>query len=106
MTVRPNASHHAKTNQDFSRLWSFHFFYDFDETVNLRVVLPEADKKNDCFIIDEFCKHWNTVFEAIGSFYHSFPYQEARLFLSDADIETRAKEEEQEEMRRHYIEQK
>ena len=35
-------------------------------------------KKIDCFSVDEFCSHCNTVFEAMGCFYHYCPCQEVR----------------------------
>ena len=35
-------------------------------------------KKNDRFSVDGFCSHCNTVFEAMGCFYHFCPSQELR----------------------------
>ena len=35
-------------------------------------------KKIDCFSVDGFCSHCNTVFEAMGCFYHFCPCQELR----------------------------
>ena len=39
-------------------------------------------KKIDCFKVDAFCGHCNTVFEAMGCFYHYCPCQEARPSLT------------------------
>ena len=39
-------------------------------------------KKIDCFSVDWFCFHCNTVFEAMGCFHHFCPCQELRLSLS------------------------
>ena len=46
-----------------------------------------TQKKVDCFKADGFCAHCNTVFEAMGYFCHYFPCQEARLSLTEEDIE-------------------
>ena len=43
--------------------------------------------KNDCISVDGICYHYNTVFEAIGCYYHYCPCQEARPPLTDTDIE-------------------
>ena len=40
-----------------------------------------TQKKIDCFSVDGFCEHCNTVFEAMGCYYHYCPCQEARLLL-------------------------
>ena len=46
-----------------------------------------TQKKIDCFKVDGFCAHCKTVFEAMGCFYHYCPRQEARLSLTEEDIE-------------------
>ena len=58
-------------------------------------------KKIDCFSVDVFCYHCNTVFEAMRYYYHYCPCQEAR-----PDIERGVKKRQQDEMRRNYIQQK
>ena len=63
-------------------------------------------KKNDCFSVDEICYPCNTVFEAMGCYYHYCPCQEARPSLTDTDIERGIKKRQQDEMRRDYIQQK
>ena len=57
-------------------------------------------KKIDCFSVDGICHHCNTVFEAMGCYYHYCPCQEARPSLTDADIERGIKKRKQDEMRR------
>ena len=49
MTVKPNASHHAKTNPALSRIWSSHIFKQRVQTVEMRVKLPLVDKRNTLF---------------------------------------------------------
>ena len=44
-------------------------------------------KKTDCFSVDGFCSHCNTVFEAMGCFYHFCPCQELRPSLTEEDIQ-------------------
>ena len=51
-----------------------------------------TQKKIDCFKADSFCAHCNTVFKAIGCFYHYCPCQEARPSLTEEDIERGKKE--------------
>ena len=69
-------------------------------------VTTGRQKKIDCFSVDGICYHCNTVFEAMGSYYHYCPCQETRPFLTDTDIETGVKKRQQDEMRRDYIQQK
>ena len=45
-----------------------------------------TQKKIDCLKVDGFCAHCNTVFEAMGCFYHYCPCQEARPSLIEEDI--------------------
>ena len=103
--VKPSASHHAKTNRLLSRIGSCYIFNNCDRSVELRVMLPLFDKKNDCFSVHGFCNRCNTAFEALGRHYFC-PSQEARPFPSDADIEKGVTKWDQEQMRRGYIRQK
>ena len=43
-------------------------------------------KKIDCFSVDGFCSHCNTVFEVTGCFYHFCPCQELRPSLTEDDF--------------------
>ena len=63
-------------------------------------------KKIDCFSVDGFCSHCNTVFEAMGCFYHFCPCQELRLSLTEEEIERGSKKRELDALRRHYKQEK
>ena len=62
-------------------------------------------KKIDCFSVDGFCSHCNTVFEAMGCFCHFFPCQELRPSLTEEDIQRGSKKRELDALRRHYIQE-
>ena len=63
-------------------------------------------KKIDCFSVDGFCSHCNTVFEAVGSFYHFCPCQLLRPSLTEEEIQRGSKKRELDALRRHYIQEK
>ena len=63
-------------------------------------------KKIDSFRIDGFCSHCNTVFEAMGCFYHFCPCQELRPSLTEEDIKRGSRKTELDELRRGYIQEK
>ena len=63
-------------------------------------------KKIDCFSVDGFCSHCNTVFEAMGCFYHFCPCQELCPSLIEEDIQRGSKKRELDALRRHYIQEK
>ena len=69
-------------------------------------VTTGRQKKIDCFSVDGICYQCNTVFEAMGCYYHYCPCQEARTSLTDTDIEKGVKKRQQDEMHRDYIQQK
>ena len=56
--------------------------------------------KIDCFSVDKFFSHCNTVFEAMGCFYHFCPCQEVRPSLTDVDIQCCSKKIELDALRR------
>ena len=60
-------------------------------------------KKIDRFSVDRFCSHCNTVFEAMGCFYHFCPCQELRPSLTEEDIKRGSKKKELDGLRRDYI---
>ena len=60
----------------------------------------------ECFSVDRFCSHCNTVFEAISCFYHFCPCQELRPSLTEEDIQRGSKKRELDSLRRHYIQEK
>ena len=69
-------------------------------------VTTGRQKNIDCFSVDGSCYHCNTVFQAMGCYYHYCPCQGARPSLTDTDIERGVKKRQQNEMRRDYIQQK
>ena len=60
-------------------------------------------KKIDCFSVDGFCSPCNTVFEAMGCFYHFCPCQELRPSLTEEDIKRSSRKRELVELRRGYL---
>ena len=63
-------------------------------------------KKIDYLKANCFCAHCNTVFAAMGCFYHYCPCQEARASLTEVDIERGNKKREMDQMRNQYIGEK
>ena len=63
-------------------------------------------KKTDCCSVDGFCSHCNTVFEAMGCFYHFCRRQELRLSLTEEGIQRGGKKRELDALRRHYKQEK
>ena len=58
-------------------------------------------KKIDCFSVGGFCSRCNTVFEAMGCFYHFCPCQELRPSLTEEDIQRGSRKRELDALRRH-----
>ena len=69
-------------------------------------VTTGRQKKICCFSVEGICYHFNTVFEAMGCFYHYCPCQEARPSQTYTDVEKGMKKRQQDEMRRDCIQQK
>ena len=63
-------------------------------------------KKIDCFNVDGVCSHCNTVFEAMGCFYHFSPCQELRPSLTEEDFQRGSRKRALDALRRHYIPEK
>ena len=63
-------------------------------------------KKIDCFSVDGFFSHCNTVFEAMGCFYHFCPCQELRTSLTEKEIQRGSEKRELDALRRHNIQEK
>ena len=63
-------------------------------------------KKIDRFSVDGFCSHCNTVFEAMGCFYHFCPCQELRPSLTEEGVKRGSRRIELDELRRSYIQEK
>ena len=63
-------------------------------------------KKIDRFGVNGFCSHYNTVFEAMGGFYHFCPCQELRPSPTEEDMKRGSRRRELDELRRSYIQEK
>ena len=63
-------------------------------------------KKIDCFSVDGFCSHCNTVFEVVGCIYHFCSCQELRPSLTEEDLQRGSKKRELDALTRHYIQEK
>ena len=70
------------------------------------IVTTGRQKKIDCFSVDGICNHCNTVFEAMGCFFHYCPCQEALSSLTDNEMMKGIEKREQNQMRKKYIQQK
>ena len=51
----------------------------------------DRQKKNDCFSVDGFCSHCNTVFQAVGCFYHFCLCRKLRPSLTEEGIQRGSK---------------
>ena len=65
-----------------------------------------TQKKIDCFSVDGYCNHCQTVFEAMGCYFHFCPSQEARPSLIDDDIKRGTKKREMDELRKDCTREK
>ena len=95
-----------KTRPAALKIWSCLISNEQDQNVKLKASLQQADKKNDCFNVDRFCSHCNTVFEAMGCFYHFCPCQNLRPSLTEKDIQRGSRKIELDALRRHFIQEK
>ena len=77
------------------------YINESDQTVKWSAFTPQ--KKVDCISLDGFCEHCNTIFEAMGCYYHYCPCQEARPSLTEEDIQRGTKKRKMDEWRRHYV---
>ena len=69
--------------------------------------LTTGRQKNiDSFSVDGFCSHCNTVFEAMGCFYHFCLCQELLPSLTEEENQHGSKKRELDALRRHYIQEK
>ena len=62
-------------------------------------------EENDRFSVDGFCSHFNTVFEAMGCFYHFCPGQELHTSLTEEAIKRGSEKRELDESRRGYMQE-
>ena len=104
MTLNLKKSSLDRTQHAPSKIWSFQ-----RTRPECRVwsnVTIGRQKTIDCFSVDGICNHCNTVFEAIGCYFHYCPCQEARPSLTDNKIMKGIKKRKQDQMRKEYIQQK
>ena len=96
-----------KTRPAALKIWSCLIFKVQDLIVNfLSFFTTGRQKKIDCFSVDGFCFHCNTVFEAMGCFYHFCLCQELRPSFTEKEIQRGSKKRELDALRRHYIQEK
>ena len=95
-----------KKSRSFENLVLSYFLQSRPECKIESNVTTGRQKKIDCFSVDGICYDCDTVFEAMGCYYHHCPCQEVRPSLTDTDIEGGKKKRQQDEMRRDYIQQK
>ena len=95
-----------KINPESLRTWFCYIFKKKDLIKIESFYTTGTQKKIDCFKGDGFCAHCNTVFEAMGCFYHYCPCQEIRPSLTEEDIESGNQRREMNQMRNQYIRQK
>ena len=62
--------------------------------------------KVDCFSVDGFFSHCNTVFEATGGIYPFCPCKEMRPSLTEEDIPRGTSKKNHDELRRDYFQEK
>ena len=60
-------------------------------------------KKIEFLSVDGFCAHCDTVFEAMGSYFHFCPCQESRASLSEEEMQRGIRKREHDELRRDYL---
>ena len=66
-------------------------------------------KKIDCFSVDGFCgggAHCDTVFEAMGCYFHFCPCQESRAILSEEEMQKGNRKREHDELRTDFLRNK
>ena len=63
-------------------------------------------KKIDSFSVDGFCGHCQTIFEALGCYYHFCPCRETRPNLNEDEFEFGIRKRESDRLRKLYLEKK
>ena len=63
-------------------------------------------KKIDSFTVDGFCGHCQTIFEALGCYYHFCPCRETQTNLSEDEFELGILKRESDKLRKLYLEKK
>ena len=60
----------------------------------------------ECFSMDGFCALCDTVFEAMGCYFHFCPCQESRASLSEEEMRRGIRKREHDQLRRDYLRNK
>ena len=89
------------TTRDFEKLVMSYFQRTRQECEIQSFFRTGRQKKIDSFSVHGFCSDCNTVFEAMGCFYHFCPCQELRPSLTEKDIRRGSKKRELDALRRH-----
>ena len=96
-----------KTRPAALKIWSCLIFQQRRPECEIESCFTTSrQKKIDCFSVDWFCSHCNTVFEAMGCFYHFCPCQELRPSLTEEVVQRGSQKRELDALRRHYIQEK
>ena len=63
-------------------------------------------KKTDCFSVDGFCAHCDTVSKAMGCYFHFGPCRESRASLAEEEMKRGIRKREHDELRRDFLRSK
>ena len=77
-----------KPRREDSKTLSWHTFWKSDQSVTWKLSKRLAHgKKTNAYSVDDLCGQCNTVFEAMGCYYHNRPRQEALPSLTGKKIQ-------------------
>ena len=88
------------------RTLGYGLFPKLASELQTRVFTQQEFRKKDCFSVHEFCGHCDTIFEAMGYFYHFCESQELQPGLTNEDILKGRKKREMDNLRRSYWREK
>ena len=57
------------------KIWSCHTFKQPDLDTMLKVITLHEQKKIDCFSVDGYCNHSETVLKAMVCYFRFYPFQ-------------------------------
>ena len=77
--------------RSFENMFMFHFQRTRPECEIESFFTAGRQKNIDCFSVEGFCSHCNTVLEAMGCFYHFCLCQELRPSITEEDIQRGSK---------------
>ena len=76
------------------------------ECTNDSIYTTGKQKKIDSFRVDGFCGHFQTIFEALGCYYHFCPCRETQPILGKDKFENGIRKRESDKLRRLHLEKK